>query len=85
MMRSRSNSGVRLDNYARMVHKTILCHQVRKNPFFVCWTGDLHASELTCSSHVNLQSYKRFFICFIRMVDHTKVKYLLLNVAAIPV
>ncbi|KAF5890190.1 phosphorylase b kinase regulatory subunit alpha, skeletal muscle isoform-like, partial [Clarias magur] len=26
-MRSRSNSGVRLDNYARMVHKTILCHQ----------------------------------------------------------
>ncbi|KAF7697172.1 phosphorylase b kinase regulatory subunit alpha, skeletal muscle isoform [Silurus meridionalis] len=26
-MRSRSNSGVKLDNYARMVHKTILCHQ----------------------------------------------------------
>ncbi|TSL04361.1 Phosphorylase b kinase regulatory subunit alpha, skeletal muscle isoform [Bagarius yarrelli] len=26
-MRSRSNSGVRLDNYARMVRKTILCHQ----------------------------------------------------------
>uniref|UniRef100_A0A3B1JBI8 Phosphorylase b kinase regulatory subunit n=1 Tax=Astyanax mexicanus TaxID=7994 RepID=A0A3B1JBI8_ASTMX len=26
-MRSRSNSGVKLDNYARMVQKTILCHQ----------------------------------------------------------
>ncbi|XP_062868054.1 phosphorylase b kinase regulatory subunit alpha, skeletal muscle isoform [Trichomycterus rosablanca] len=26
-MRSRSNSGVKLDNYARMVTKTILCHQ----------------------------------------------------------
>ncbi|MCJ8740745.1 hypothetical protein PDJAM_G00062490 [Pangasius djambal] len=26
-MRSRSNSGVKLDNYARMVHKTILCDQ----------------------------------------------------------
>ncbi|XP_060791154.1 phosphorylase b kinase regulatory subunit alpha, skeletal muscle isoform [Neoarius graeffei] len=26
-MRSRSNSGVKLDNYARMIHKTILCHQ----------------------------------------------------------
>lgn len=31
MMRSRSNSGVKLDNYARMVHKTILFHQVREN------------------------------------------------------
>lgn len=28
-MRSRSNSGVKLDNYARMVHQTILRHQVR--------------------------------------------------------
>lgn len=27
-MRSRSNSGVRLDGYARLVHQTILCHQV---------------------------------------------------------
>nr|XP_055035878.1 phosphorylase b kinase regulatory subunit alpha, skeletal muscle isoform isoform X1 [Misgurnus anguillicaudatus]XP_055035879.1 phosphorylase b kinase regulatory subunit alpha, skeletal muscle isoform isoform X1 [Misgurnus anguillicaudatus] len=26
-MRSRSNSGVKLDNYARMLQKTILCHQ----------------------------------------------------------
>uniref|UniRef100_A0A8C6WV32 Phosphorylase b kinase regulatory subunit n=1 Tax=Neogobius melanostomus TaxID=47308 RepID=A0A8C6WV32_9GOBI len=26
-MRSRSNSGVRLDGYARLVHETILCHQ----------------------------------------------------------
>ncbi|XP_052002634.1 phosphorylase b kinase regulatory subunit alpha, skeletal muscle isoform isoform X3 [Xyrauchen texanus] len=26
-MRSRSNSGVKLDNYARIVHQTILCHQ----------------------------------------------------------
>ncbi|XP_066501820.1 phosphorylase b kinase regulatory subunit alpha, skeletal muscle isoform [Hoplias malabaricus] len=26
-MRSRSNSGVKLDNYARIVQKTILCHQ----------------------------------------------------------
>lgn len=26
-MRSRSNSGVRLDGYARLVHQTILCHQ----------------------------------------------------------
>ncbi|KAI4796426.1 hypothetical protein KUCAC02_026995 [Chaenocephalus aceratus] len=26
-MRSRSNSGVKLDNYARMVHQTILRHQ----------------------------------------------------------
>uniref|UniRef100_A0AAR2LLP6 Phosphorylase b kinase regulatory subunit n=1 Tax=Pygocentrus nattereri TaxID=42514 RepID=A0AAR2LLP6_PYGNA len=26
-MRSRSNSGVKLDNYARMVQQTILCHQ----------------------------------------------------------
>uniref|UniRef100_A0A2K6FQJ8 Phosphorylase b kinase regulatory subunit n=1 Tax=Propithecus coquereli TaxID=379532 RepID=A0A2K6FQJ8_PROCO len=29
-MRSRSNSGVRLDGYARLVHQTILCHQVDK-------------------------------------------------------
>lgn len=29
-MRSRSNSGVRLDGYARLVHQTILCHQVRE-------------------------------------------------------
>ncbi|XP_032963505.1 phosphorylase b kinase regulatory subunit alpha, skeletal muscle isoform isoform X2 [Rhinolophus ferrumequinum] len=36
-MRSRSNSGVRLDGYARMVHQTILCHQ---NPV----TGLLPAS-----------------------------------------
>lgn len=28
-MRSRSNSGVRLDGYARLVQRTILCHQVR--------------------------------------------------------
>lgn len=27
-MRSRSNSGVRLDGYARLVQQTILCHQV---------------------------------------------------------
>lgn len=27
-MRSRSNSGVRLDGFARLVHETILCHQV---------------------------------------------------------
>uniref|UniRef100_A0AAV2LPR7 Phosphorylase b kinase regulatory subunit n=1 Tax=Knipowitschia caucasica TaxID=637954 RepID=A0AAV2LPR7_KNICA len=27
IMRSRSNSGVRLDVYARLVHETILCHQ----------------------------------------------------------
>lgn len=27
-MRSRSNSGVKLDNYARMVQQTILRHQV---------------------------------------------------------
>lgn len=27
-MRSRSNSGVRLDGYARLVQETILCHQV---------------------------------------------------------
>lgn len=33
IMRSRSNSGVKLDNYARMVHKTILCHQVRESLF----------------------------------------------------
>ncbi|RXN39402.1 phosphorylase b kinase regulatory subunit skeletal muscle isoform-like protein [Labeo rohita] len=26
-MRSRSNSGVKLDNYARMLQQTILCHQ----------------------------------------------------------
>ncbi|XP_061082119.1 phosphorylase b kinase regulatory subunit alpha, liver isoform isoform X2 [Conger conger] len=37
-MRSRSNSGVRLDSYARLVHHTILCHQ---NPV----TGLLPASE----------------------------------------
>uniref|UniRef100_A0A673V7C8 Phosphorylase b kinase regulatory subunit n=1 Tax=Suricata suricatta TaxID=37032 RepID=A0A673V7C8_SURSU len=36
-MRSRSNSGVRLDSYARLVHQTILCHQ---NPV----TGLLPAS-----------------------------------------
>ncbi|XP_038172187.1 phosphorylase b kinase regulatory subunit alpha, skeletal muscle isoform isoform X4 [Arvicola amphibius] len=36
-MRSRSNSGVRLDGYARLVHHTILCHQ---NPV----TGLLPAS-----------------------------------------
>ncbi|XP_044906929.1 phosphorylase b kinase regulatory subunit alpha, skeletal muscle isoform isoform X6 [Felis catus] len=36
-MRSRSNSGVRLDGYARLVHQTILCHQ---NPV----TGLLPAS-----------------------------------------
>ncbi|CAN9507182.1 unnamed protein product [Ophioblennius macclurei] len=36
-MRSRSNSGVRLDGYARLVHETILCHQ---NPV----TGLLPAS-----------------------------------------
>lgn len=33
IMRSRSNSGVKLDNYARMVHKTILCDQVRESLF----------------------------------------------------
>ncbi|XP_026130816.1 phosphorylase b kinase regulatory subunit alpha, liver isoform isoform X2 [Carassius auratus] len=37
-MRSRSNSGVRLDGYARLVQETILCHQ---NPV----TGLLPASE----------------------------------------
>ncbi|KAJ8253159.1 hypothetical protein GJAV_G00209770 [Gymnothorax javanicus] len=37
-MRSRSNSGVRLDAYARLVHHTILCHQ---NPV----TGLLPASK----------------------------------------
>ncbi|KAF3832845.1 hypothetical protein F7725_026510 [Dissostichus mawsoni] len=37
MMRSRSNSGVRLDGYARLVQETILCHQ---NPV----TGLLPAS-----------------------------------------
>ncbi|XP_007526125.1 phosphorylase b kinase regulatory subunit alpha, skeletal muscle isoform isoform X2 [Erinaceus europaeus] len=37
-MRSRSNSGVRLDGYARLVHQTILCHQ---NPV----TGLLPASN----------------------------------------
>ncbi|KAG5833307.1 phosphorylase b kinase regulatory subunit alpha, liver isoform isoform X1 [Anguilla rostrata] len=37
-MRSRSNSGVRLDSYARLVQQTILCHQ---NPV----TGLLPASE----------------------------------------
>uniref|UniRef100_A0A3B3Z8V0 Phosphorylase b kinase regulatory subunit n=1 Tax=Periophthalmus magnuspinnatus TaxID=409849 RepID=A0A3B3Z8V0_9GOBI len=37
-MRSRSNSGVRLDGYARLVHETILCHQ---NPV----TGLLPASS----------------------------------------
>ncbi|CAM4731784.1 unnamed protein product [Leuciscus chuanchicus] len=37
-MRSRSNSGVRLDGFARLVHETILCHQ---NPV----TGLLPASE----------------------------------------
>lgn len=31
-MRSRSNSGVRLDGYARLVQRTILCHQVRAEP-----------------------------------------------------
>ncbi|XP_066212945.1 phosphorylase b kinase regulatory subunit alpha, skeletal muscle isoform isoform X5 [Saccopteryx leptura] len=36
-MRSRSNSGVRLDGYAKLVHQTILCHQ---NPV----TGLLPAS-----------------------------------------
>lgn len=30
-MRSRSNSGVRLDGYARLVQQTILCYQVRKD------------------------------------------------------
>lgn len=30
-MRSRSNSGVRLDGYARLVQRTILCHQVRSS------------------------------------------------------
>ncbi|KAM9327209.1 phosphorylase b kinase regulatory subunit alpha, skeletal muscle isoform [Gastrophryne carolinensis] len=37
-MRSRSNSGVRLDRYAKLVHQTILCHQ---NPV----TGLLPASS----------------------------------------
>ncbi|XP_051768352.1 phosphorylase b kinase regulatory subunit alpha, liver isoform [Ctenopharyngodon idella] len=37
-MRSRSNSGVRLDGFARLVHETILCHQ---DPV----TGLLPASE----------------------------------------
>ncbi|XP_066503416.1 phosphorylase b kinase regulatory subunit alpha, liver isoform isoform X2 [Hoplias malabaricus] len=37
-MRSRSNSGVRLDAFARLVHETILCHQ---NPV----TGLLPASQ----------------------------------------
>lgn len=37
-MRSRSNSGVQLDGYARLVHQTILCHQ---NPV----TGLLPASS----------------------------------------
>ncbi|CAF94482.1 unnamed protein product [Tetraodon nigroviridis] len=31
-MRSRSNSGVKLDNYVRMVHQTILRHQPRSAP-----------------------------------------------------
>uniref|UniRef100_A0A0E9T7Z5 Uncharacterized protein n=1 Tax=Anguilla anguilla TaxID=7936 RepID=A0A0E9T7Z5_ANGAN len=29
-MRSRSNSGVKLDSYVRMVQKTILCYQVSR-------------------------------------------------------
>lgn len=32
-MRSRSNSGVRLDGYARLVQETILCHQVSPDTF----------------------------------------------------
>lgn len=37
-MRSRSNSGVRLDRYAKLVQQTILCHQVRSqtSPFPCC-------------------------------------------------
>lgn len=38
-MRSRSNSGVRLDGFARLVHETILCHQVSSKDlwsFVVC-------------------------------------------------
>ena len=31
-MRSRSNSGVRLDGYARLVQETILRHQVSPDP-----------------------------------------------------
>uniref|UniRef100_A0A6Q2ZB50 Phosphorylase b kinase regulatory subunit n=1 Tax=Esox lucius TaxID=8010 RepID=A0A6Q2ZB50_ESOLU len=37
-MRSRSNSGVKLDNYVRMVSKTILCHQ---DPVTGLLPGDL--------------------------------------------
>jgi len=37
-MRSRSNSGVRLDYYQRMVAKTIMRHQVK------CWVGARHSA-----------------------------------------
>ena len=39
-MRSRSNSGVKLDNYVRMVHQTILRHQVGLKCCFHFSTGD---------------------------------------------
>ncbi|KAF3812907.1 hypothetical protein GH733_019249 [Mirounga leonina] len=41
-MRSRSNSGVRLDGYARLVQQTILCYQVQR---FTNWCGNMKAEE----------------------------------------
>ena len=43
-MRSRSNSGVRLDGYARLVHQTILCHQVSE------WVSPVITEDVQCDN-----------------------------------
>lgn len=56
-MRSRSNSGVKLDNYVRMVHQTILRHQVRQ--FFynaVTFISLRSKTEISATKVLNLCS-----------------------------
>lgn len=55
-MRSRSNSGVKLDNYARIVHQTILRHQVSVSFLHWCFPKKL---VFTNHAFIHWSSYSR--------------------------
>lgn len=54
-MRSRSNSGVRLDGYARLVHETILRFQVSPDRQFKSTDSSVYALFFSCRG--NMESY----------------------------
>ena len=56
-MRSRSNSGVRLDGYARLVHQTILCHQVSE------WVSPVITEDVQCDNLNGDPGWTRVCVC----------------------